>query len=171
MCDRLLKISRPPSSSTLAAGRLYTSGPSRSAENLIWSGLLLRRTDFEAAFHKCYCCSKMASSIVSRGTKELSRRIHTQVVNCAGYQINYDQLREGTPKNLPPTTVQGNVKNVVGWRGGAERGFLATYPNCIHVLTEQVTKEAPSMATWYRKVIFERYHMNCHFQMKARNRR
>jgi len=95
----------------------------------------------------------MASSIVSRGTKELSRRIHTQVVNCAGYQINYDQLREGTPKNLPPTTVQGNVKNVVGWRGGAERGFLATYPNCIHVLTEQVTKEAPSMATWYRKVL------------------
>ena len=121
--------------------------------------MLLRRTtpaqiEAASALNTCVIVQKMASSIVSRGTKELSRRIHTQCVNTAGYQINYDQLREGgTPKNLPPSTVQGNVKNVVGWRGGAERGFLATYPNCIHVLTEQVTKEAPSMATWYRKVI------------------
>ena len=97
--------------------------------------------------------NKMASSIVCRGTRELSRRLHTNCVNTAGYQINYDQLREGQNKEVPPTTVQANVKNVVGWRGGAERGFLATYPNCIHVLTQEVTAEAPSMATWYRKVI------------------
>ena len=98
----------------------------------------------------------MASSIVSRGTRELSRRLHTNCVNAAGYQINYDQLREGQKREVPPSTVQANVKNVVGWRGGAERGFLATYPNCIHVLTHEVTAESPSMATWYRKVINSR---------------
>jgi len=95
----------------------------------------------------------MASSIVSRGTRELSRRLHTNCVNAAGYQINYDRLREGQKREVPPSTVQANVKNVVGWRGGAERGFLATYPNCIHVLTHEVTAESPSMATWYRKVL------------------
>ena len=94
----------------------------------------------------------MASSIVSRGTI-LGRKLHTSTVIPAGYQINYDQLRKGQSPELPPSTVKANVKNVVGWRGGAERGFLATYPNCIHVLTNEVTAESPSMATWYRKVI------------------
>ena len=110
----------------------------------------------------------MASSIVSRGTF-MCRRIHTSSVTTAGYQINYDQLREGNVKDLPPTTVQGNVKNVVGWRGGAERGFLATYPNCIHVLTQEVTKEAPSMATWYRKVYKITNLTCCHVSISISN--
>lgn len=78
------------------------------------------------------------------------------------YQINYDQLREGghgSPdgKNLVganlPQTVQGNVKNVIGWRGGAERGFLAAYPDCIHVLTNYGTKSMPELCSWYTKVL------------------
>jgi len=53
-------------------------------------------------------------------------------------QINQDHLREGIQDgrsilNPMPTTVAGNVKNVVGWRGGAERGFLSVYSDCIHV--------------------------------------
>ena len=80
---------------------------------------------------------------------------------CRSYQINYDQLREGNPTPTTgaellsdmPQTVTNNVKNVVGWRGGAERGFLAAYPDCIHVLTQNVTKEIPTTASWYLKVI------------------
>lgn len=79
---------------------------------------------------------------------------------CRSYQINYDKLREGNPTPTSgeellsdlPQTVTGNVKNVVGWRGGAERGFLAAYPDCIHILTENVTKEIPTTSQWYLKV-------------------
>lgn len=70
------------------------------------------------------------------------------------YQINYEQLRKGTEASNPrPLTVRGNVKNVQGWRGGAERGFLAAYPDCIHVLTQEGTMDIPDMARWYRKVL------------------
>ena len=44
-----------------------------------------------------------------------------------------------------------NVKNVQGYNRGAERGFTAIYPDCIHVLTNSVS--VPELATWFRKVI------------------
>ena len=43
-----------------------------------------------------------------------------------------------------------NVKNVQGYNRGAERGFTAIYPDCIHVLTNSVS--VPELATWFRKV-------------------
>ena len=48
-----------------------------------------------------------------------------------------------------PDTVRHNVKNVTGFRGGAERGFLATYPDCIHTLLEHTH---PDLKTWNTQV-------------------
>jgi hypothetical protein len=84
-----------------------------------------------------------------------------QTTDHSSYKINYDHLREGTKTESGrellntslPQTVTGNVKNVVGWRGGAERGFLAAYPDVIHVLTKEGTLEFPDMARWYLKVL------------------
>lgn len=82
----------------------------------------------------------------------LSRFVSTSAKQ--NYQINYEQLRTGRQEQVLPKTVKGNVKNVVGWRGGAERGFLAAYPDCIHVLTKEGTNDVPSnIAKWYRKVL------------------
>jgi len=72
---------------------------------------------------------------------------------CQGYKINYEQLRSGRQIDNLPKTLKDNVKSVVGWRGGAERGFLATYPDCIHVLAKEGTKENPDLEKWYRKVL------------------
>jgi len=49
-----------------------------------------------------------------------------------------------------PDTVRHNVKNVTGFRGGAERGFLATYPDCIHTLLEHTH---PDLKTWNTQVL------------------
>ncbi len=55
--------------------------------------------------------------------------------------------------NAMPTTVTGNVKNVVGWRGGAERGFLSVYSDCIHVIrTEGAKFLSPDLTSKYMKV-------------------
>ena len=55
------------------------------------------------------------------------------------YTLNYHKLKEGgafkggkgaatiLADNELPATVTGNVKNVQGWRSGAERGFLGSY--------------------------------------------
>ena len=52
-----------------------------------------------------------------------------------------------------PKTVAGNVKNVVGWRGGAERGFLSVYSDCIHVIrTEGANFFCQDLITKYTKV-------------------
>ena len=55
--------------------------------------------------------------------------------------------------NAMPTTVTGNVKNVVGWRGGAERGFHSVYSDCIHVIrTEGAKFLSPDLTSKYMKV-------------------
>lgn len=98
----------------------------------------------------CTMLSKNSKTIYTLGRAAL----HTSCVQ--KYQINYEQLRRGTEHQqnpIQPKTVRGNVKNMVGWRGGAERGFLAAYPDCIHVLTQEGTMDIPDMARWYRKVL------------------
>ena len=53
-----------------------------------------------------------------------------------------------------PETVSGNVKNVAGWRGGAERGFLSVYSDCIHVIRTEGAKFLPQdLTSNYMKVI------------------
>ena len=48
-----------------------------------------------------------------------------------------------------PTTVKENVKSVQGILGAAERGFNATYADCIHKICEQVPVE---LRPWQTKV-------------------
>ena len=82
--------------------------------------------------------------------------------NCQRYQINYDQLRDGSLANLAShdkdllkkqhDSVVKNVKNVQGFQRGAERGFTSVYTDCIHVLTAAVAKDVPDLAIWFRKV-------------------
>ena len=48
-----------------------------------------------------------------------------------------------------PETVKANVKNVIGWKGGAERGFMAAYPDCIHCLMEDTH---PELVAWNTQV-------------------
>ena len=48
-----------------------------------------------------------------------------------------------------PTTVKQNVKSVQGILGAAERGFNATYADCIHRICEQVPAE---LRPWQTKV-------------------
>jgi hypothetical protein len=71
-------------------------------------------------------------------------------------QISSEHLREGAlggPFPPLPKTVAGNVKNVIGWRGGAERGFLAAYSDCIHVIrTEGARVLTPDLTGKYMKV-------------------
>ena len=96
----------------------------------------------------------MASSCFLKGRPVLScssKRFFNQS-SSKKYQINYEQLRSGK-QAFAPKTVSSNVKNMQGWRGGAERGFLAAYPDCIHVLTEEGTRDIPEIAKWYRKVL------------------
>ena len=81
---------------------------------------------------------------------------------CQRYQINYDQLRDGSLANLAShdkdllkkqhDSVVKNVKNVQGFQRGAERGFTSVYTDCIHVLTAAVGKDVPDLAIWFRKV-------------------
>ncbi len=74
------------------------------------------------------------------------------------FQINQEHLRAGNQDgksilNALPQTVSGNVKNVTGWRGGAERGFLSVYSDCIHVIrTEGLKFYSQDMITKYMKV-------------------
>ncbi len=49
-------------------------------------------------------------------------------------------------------TVQKNVKNVVGWRGAAERGFLAVYPDLIQTLSKEGSNANQHLGSWYTKV-------------------
>lgn len=56
-----------------------------------------------------------------------------------------------------PETISRNVKNVQGWRGGAQRGFRALYPDVIQVLTTDVGSgieklKNDALGHWYRKV-------------------
>ena len=54
-----------------------------------------------------------------------------------------------------------NVKNVQGYNRGAERGFTAIYPDCIHVLTNSVS--VPELATWFRKVKYKKKKLGFYF--------
>lgn len=49
-----------------------------------------------------------------------------------------------------PETVRHNVKNVTGFRGAAERGFLASYPDCIHTLLNHTH---PDLKSWNTQVL------------------
>ena len=107
--------------------------------------------------------------ILLRGWPQLTSRsislrsLHvTQPI--AKYRINYDQLKDGTLTNLASADKDlikkrhneliENVKNVQGYNRGAERGFTAIYPDCIHVLTNSVS--VPELATWFRKVKYKK---------------
>ena len=78
------------------------------------------------------------------------------------YTLNYHKLKEGgafassrdTKRILheadKPDTVVGNVKNVQGWRSGAERGFLGCYTDIIHQVGSN--QQFPELTMWYTKV-------------------
>ena len=51
-----------------------------------------------------------------------------------------------------PDTVQRNLKAVQGWRGAAERGFLAVYPDLIHAISKEGSGGNASLTRWYTKV-------------------
>ena len=51
-----------------------------------------------------------------------------------------------------PSTVRENVKSVAGILGAAERGFNATYADCIHRICEQVPSE---LRPWQTKVLLD----------------
>ena len=50
---------------------------------------------------------------------------------------------------VEPSTVKDNVKNVGEIKKAAERGFNATYADCIHRISEQVPQE---LRPWQTKV-------------------
>jgi len=56
-----------------------------------------------------------------------------------------------------PTTVKENVKSVQGILGAAERGFNATYADCIHRICEQVPVE---LRPWQTKVLTQNLHLS-----------
>jgi len=56
----------------------------------------------------------------------------------------------GSHHQAIPETVRSNVKNVTGWRGGAERGFLAAYPDCVHSLLKY---SHPKLRGWNTQVL------------------
>ena len=64
-------------------------------------------------------------------------------------KINYNQDIDYPPTPSTPSTVRGNVKNVGGSKGAAERGFNAAYADCIHRVIENVPSE---LAQWQTKV-------------------
>jgi len=80
------------------------------------------------------------------------------------YTLNYHKLKEGgafggsrkgaaviLQSDDTPDTVVGNVKNVQGWRSGAERGFLGSYTDIIHQISS--SQQYPELSEWYTKVL------------------
>ena len=80
------------------------------------------------------------------------------------YTLNYHKLKEGGAfggsrghtkgilhEQEKPDTVVGNVKNVQGWRSGAERGFLGCYTDIIHQVGSN--QQFPELTMWYTKVL------------------
>jgi len=81
------------------------------------------------------------------------------------YTLNYHKLKEGgafgaerkgSAKRIlndkeRPDTVVANVKNVQGWRSGAERGFLGCYTDIIHQVGSN--QQFPELTMWYTKVL------------------
>lgn len=65
-------------------------------------------------------------------------------------KINYNQDIDYPLTPSTPSTVKGNVKNVGGSKGAAERGFNAAYADCIHRVIENVPSE---LAQWQTKVL------------------
>ena len=79
--------------------------------------------------------------------------------------MNYHKLKEGgafgaerkgSAKRIlndkeRPDTVVANVKNVQGWRSGAERGFLGCYTDIIHQVGSN--QQFPELTMWYTKVL------------------
>ena len=95
------------------------------------------------------CCTTLLQAQKASAT---ARFFHTHSGPLC-YKINYEKLRSGNSYEKLPKTIKGNVKSVQGWRGGAERGFLASYPDCIHVLTQEGTQDIPEVSRWYTKVL------------------
>ncbi len=103
----------------------------------------------------------------------VKRPFHFRLRSPDTRQINSEHLREGGPggPGSPlPKTVAGNVKNVIGWRGGAERGFLAAYSDCIHVIrTEGARVLTPDLTGKYMKVRHPHLSFG-HFFLSKKNR-
>jgi len=84
--------------------------------------------------------------------------------DAARYSINYQTLKDdalvgtsGTKAadlvgKARPSTVTSNLKNVSGFKGGAERGFLAVYPDCIHKIVSEVGSDS-GLKDWTTKVL------------------
>ena len=80
------------------------------------------------------------------------------------YRLDYESVTQASSsepaaagsarflRKLLPDTVITNVKNVQGWRGGAERGFLAEYPDLVHMLSRDLAEGNESLVEWSRKV-------------------
>ena len=81
------------------------------------------------------------------------------------YRLDYESVTQASSsepaaagsarflRKLLPDTVITNVKNVQGWRGGAERGFLAEYPDLVHMLSRDLAEGNESLVEWSRKVL------------------
>ena len=81
------------------------------------------------------------------------------LIRFSRYTLNYHKLKEGGAFGGAKTilhsedsheSVVGNVKNVQGWRGGAERGFLGSYTDIIHQICSN--QQFPELSEWYTKV-------------------
>jgi len=59
----------------------------------------------------------------------------------------------GLVSSQTPTTVAANLKNVQGFKGGAERGFLAVYPDCIHQIVSEIGGNVDILKEWTTKVL------------------
>ena len=51
-------------------------------------------------------------------------------------------------------TTVGNVKSMMGWKAGAERGFRAIYPDLIHAMSRDgdMIRNNDRLGNWYLKV-------------------
>lgn len=104
-------------------------------------------------FHKC-------QSKNSYGNADANSRCYSKSTAEKRYTLNYHKLKEGGAFGGAKTilhsedsheSVVGNVKNVQGWRGGAERGFLGSYTDIIHQICSN--QQFPELSEWYTKVL------------------
>jgi len=88
--------------------------------------------------------------------------IHNQQERFFGTGLNKGVLTQSIKLNqekihVEPSTVKENVKSVTGILGAAERGFNATYADCIHRICEQVPAE---LRPWQTKVLTQNLHVS-----------
>ena len=61
--------------------------------------------------------------------------------------VTVQQQQSRCSRSSAPETVTGNVKNVQGHRGAAQRGFRAVYPDLIQALTAEASSGRGRMTT------------------------